>query len=133
MVASVTGLAYANNVFMVDRSNALGREPSTANSGKTPPTDPLTPRERRAMLVAAGVIGGAIVVGATIWITTSHSTDYERSGNGCVNVSEASSMGGAIEHACGQAAKDWCRAVSAQHDAHALAVQEQCRIARLTP
>jgi hypothetical protein len=50
-----------------------------------------------------------------------------------VNVTFASSMGGALQHACGTAARDWCRAVYAQHNAHAEAVQAQCRVAGILP
>jgi len=109
------------------------KEPPTVNRGKTPPTDPLTPTQRRTMLIAVGVFVGVIAVGTTAWVMTDHSSNYDRSGNGCVNVTIASSMGGALEHACGTAARDWCRAVHAQHDAHAEAVQVQCRVAGILP
>jgi ferric-dicitrate binding protein FerR (iron transport regulator) len=110
------------------------KEPPTVNKGKTPPTEPLTPGERRAMRIAVGVVVGAIAAGSTAWVMTDHSSDpYDRSGDGCVNVTFASSMGGALQHACGAAARDWCRAVYAQHDAHAEAVQAQCRVAGILP
>lgn len=105
----------------------------TVNRGKTPPTDPLTPRERRVILTVMGVVAAVIAAGATAWAVTSHSTVYDQSGGGCVNVSIASSMGGGLEHACGAAARDWCRTVYAQTDAHAKAVQAQCRIAGIVP
>jgi hypothetical protein len=117
----------------VDRSSSPQKEPPTVNRGKTPPTDPLTPGERRAMLIAVGVVVGVIAAGSTAWVMTGHSSTYDRSGDGCVNVTIASSMGGALEHACGTAARDWCRAVYAQHDAHAEAVQAQCRVAGILP
>jgi hypothetical protein len=103
------------------------------NRGKTPPTDPPTAGERRAMLIAIGVVVGVIAAGSTAWAMTDHSSTYDRSGDGCVNVTIASSMGGALEHACGTAARDWCRAVYTQHDAHAEAVQAQCRVAGILP
>jgi hypothetical protein len=105
------------------------KEPPTVNRGKTPPTGPLTRRERRAMLIVAGVAAVAIAGGVVVWTATNHSSTYDRSGDGCVNVTIASSMGGGVEHACGSAAQDWCRAVYARQDAHAEAVQAQCRIA----
>jgi len=92
------------------------KELPTVNTGKTPPTDPLTRRERRAMLIAAVVFVAGIAVGVAAWKLTGH----------C-------SMGGAVEHACGAEARDWCRAVSVQHDAHSEAVLAQCRIARIPP
>jgi hypothetical protein len=109
------------------------KETPTVNRGKTPPTDPLTPRERRRLLIAMGVVVAVIIAGATVWAMASHSSTYDRSRDGCVNVSIASSMGGALEHACGVTARDWCRAVYVQHDAHAQAVQAECRAAGILP
>jgi hypothetical protein len=110
------------------------KETPTVNRGKTPPTEPLRPGERRTMLIMTGVVAAVIAAGAvTAWAMTSHSSTYERSRDDCVNVSIASSMGGALEHACGAAARDWCRAVNVQHDAHAQAVQAQCRAAGILP
>ena len=109
------------------------KEPPTVNTGKTPPTNPLTHGERRAMLIAAVVVVAVIAVGAAVWAMTGHSSGYGRSDESCVNVTSASSMGGAIEHACGAEAREWCRAVHAQHDAHSEAVQAQCRIAGFLP
>jgi hypothetical protein len=85
------------------------------------------------MLITTGVVAAVIAAGAAAWALTSNSSGYQRSGDGCVNVSIASSMGGAIEHACGAAARDWCRAASSQRDAHAEAVQAQCRAAGIAP
>jgi hypothetical protein len=85
------------------------------------------------MLIAVGVVVGVIAVGSTAWVMTGHSSTYDRSGDGCVNVPIASSMGGSLEHACGTAARDWCHAVYAQHDARAEAVQAQCRVAGILP
>ena len=104
---------------------------STVNSGKTPPSGPLTSGERRAALIVTGVVVGAVVVGALAWGLTGRSSSYDRSGDGCVTVAFPSSMGGGLEHACGAAAHDWCRAVDGQRDAHAVAVQAQCRVARI--
>lgn len=109
------------------------KEPQTANRGKNPRTDPLTRRERRAMLVATGVFVGVAAAGAIAWAVTDHSSSYDRSGDGCVNVTMASSMGGGLEHKCGAAAVDWCRAAYTRHDVHAEAVQTQCRDAGILP
>jgi hypothetical protein len=51
------------------------KEPPTVNKGKTPPTEPLTPGERRAMRIAVGVVVGAIAAGSTAWVLTDHSSD----------------------------------------------------------
>ena len=109
------------------------KEQPTVNRGKTPPTDPLTPRERRVMLIVIGVVVAVIAAGAAAWAMTTHSSGYDRSGDGCVNVAIASSMGGGVEHACGTAALDWCRAVAVRQDAQAQAVQAQCRVAGILP
>jgi len=85
------------------------------------------------MLIAIGVFLGVIAAGSTAWVMTDHGSTYDRSGDSCVNVTFASSMGGANQHACGTAARDWCRAVYAQHNAHAEAVQAQCRVAGILP
>lgn len=106
------------------------KEPPTANRGKTPPTDPLTPGERRVMLIVIGVVIVVVAAGAIVWAIVGHSSAHDgSSGDGCMDVAIASSMGGGIEHTCGAAARDWCRAVSARHDAQAEAVQAQCRVA----
>jgi hypothetical protein len=109
------------------------KEPPTVNTGKTPPTDPLTPRERRAIWVVGAISFVAIAVGATVWQATGQSSSSVRSGQTCVTVAMASSMGGGVEHACGAAALDWCHASYVQHDAHAEAVQAQCRVAGILP
>jgi hypothetical protein len=109
-------------------------ETSTVNRGKTPPSGPLTSGERRAALFATAVVG-LVAAGAIVWALTgdSSSSTFDRSGDGCVTVTFPSSMGGGLEHACGAAAHDWCRAADAQHDAHAAAVQAQCRVAGIPP
>lgn len=106
---------------------------STVNKGKTPPSDPLTSGERRTALIVTGAVVGAVLVGALAWGLAGHSSTYDRSGDGCVTVTFPSSMGGGLEHACGVAAQDWCRAVDGQRDAHAVAVQAQCRVAGIRP
>ena len=119
-------------LLLIDRLRRT-KEPQTVNSGKTPPTGPLTPRERHAMWVVAGIFVVVIAVGAAVWAMAGRSSSSVRSGQTCVTVTMASSMGGAVEHACGAAARDWCRAADVQHDAHAQAVQAQCRVAGILP
>jgi hypothetical protein len=75
----------------------------------------------------------AIAVGATVWEATDQSSSAVRSGQICVTVTMASSMGGGVEHACGAAAREWCRAADVRHDAHAEAVQAQCRVEGILP
>src|ERR1700730_193803 len=119
-------------LFLIDRVRRT-KEPPTVNQGKTPPTKPLTPGERRAMVIGGLIFVALIAGGGGAWVIRGRSSGYGRSGARCVNVTIASSMGGAVEHACGAEARDWCRAVSAQHDAHSEAVQAQCRIAGILP
>jgi hypothetical protein len=85
------------------------------------------------VFIAVGVVAAVIAAAAAVWALTEHSSPYDRSRDGCVNVTIASSMGGGIEHACGTAAQDWCRAVATRHDAHAEAVQTECRKAGILP
>jgi hypothetical protein len=74
-----------------------------------------------------------ITVGAAAWVLLSRSSGPGPSEDVCVNVSAASSMGGGVEHACGAAARKWCHAAYALADAHAQAVQVQCRAVGIGP
>jgi len=85
------------------------------------------------MLMVIGVVVGVVAAGAIAWAIIGHSSAHDRSGDGCVDVAIASSMGGGVEHTCGAAARDWCRAVYTRHDTHAEAVQAQCRVAGILP
>ena len=58
---------------------------------------------------------------------------YGRSRNGCVNVTEASSTGGAILHECGAAARSLCRRAFAHTDRVSLLARPECRKAGLAP
>jgi AcrR family transcriptional regulator len=109
------------------------KDPPTVNRGKTPPREPLTSGERRAALIVTGAVVGVVAAGALAWALAGNSSTYDRSGDGCVTVTFPSTMGGGLEHACGAAAQEWCRAADARHDAHATAVQTQCRVARILP
>ncbi|KMV24376.1 hypothetical protein BMW24_002650 [Mycobacterium heckeshornense] len=80
-----------------------------------------------------GVIASAVAAVALWWALGGRSPGFDGSGDGCVTVAFPSSMGGGIEHQCGAAAHDWCRTAGARQDAHALAVQAQCRVAGIRP
>lgn len=83
------------------------------------------------MMIVAAFLTAAVIVGASMWaLFASHS---ESDGETCVTVAKASSMGGGMERACGQAAHDWCDASYVQRDTHAQAVQAQCRAAGILP
>jgi hypothetical protein len=85
------------------------------------------------MWVAAGIVVALIAVGAVLWAMAGDSASSDRSGESCVTVAIASTMGGGVEHKCGAAARDWCHAASLEHDTHAEAVQAQCRVAGILP
>jgi hypothetical protein len=85
------------------------------------------------MLVVIGVLVAVVAAGAIAWAIVGHSSGHDSTGDGCVDVAIASSMGGSIEHTCGAAARDRCRAVYARNDPQAQAVQAQCRAAGIPP
>ena len=83
------------------------------------------------MLIVVAVLAGLIVIAAAVWVVIDSRS--ANSGDKCVTIGVASSMGGNVEHACGKAAQDWCAAADAQHDVHAQAVQAGCRAAGILP
>ncbi len=92
---------------------------------------PLTRRQRR-WLIAIGAAITVAVTAALVWAQL-RPGDYSQSGNGCVNVLTPSSLGGSILHQCGNDARTWCRQEYSANDRLALLVQQQCRIAGITP
>jgi hypothetical protein len=74
-------------------------------------------------LVLATIIVAAVV--SVVW----QASDPQRTGQTCVTVALASSMGGGVEHQCGAAAREWCKQAYTRSDMHAQAVQAQCRAA----
>ncbi|MGB8407121.1 MAG: hypothetical protein WCE30_23980 [Mycobacterium sp.] len=104
-----------------------------ANAGKTPPTGPLSGRERRTAMRAAAVIGVVIIVAALVVVVVDRLSGPPPAGERCITVSIASSMGGAVERACGAAARNSCQAVYQKQDVHSLAVQQACRSAGIGP
>jgi hypothetical protein len=109
------------------------KEPPTVIRGKTPPSEPLTPGERRVVLIAVVVMVAATLIGAAIWAVVTAGSEDVHSKDTCVTVAMASSMGGGVEQACGSAARAWCSAAAAQSGVHAQAVQAQCRGAGILP
>ncbi|MFI1913235.1 hypothetical protein [Nocardia sp. NPDC020380] len=101
--------------------------------GKTPPTEPLTARERRNLLVGSAIMVAVLAVGVAAWMVLDHRPNYSRSGNGCVTVQFAGTMGGSQEHACGDKAQQWCKSEYAKQDTEAERVQAQCRLAGILP
>jgi hypothetical protein len=91
----------------------------------------LTPRQKRVFAVVCAVLF-AVVAGVSIWGATNPGS-YGRSRNGCVNVTEPSTTGGAIVHDCGPAAQTLCRNAFARHDKLSLLARPECRRAGLAP
>jgi hypothetical protein len=101
-----------------------GRQPN-------PRGESLTARQKRVF----AVVGGLLIVlaaGAGIWAAMSPGS-YGRSANGCVNVVEPSSTGGAVLHQCGSAARALCHSAFAHRSKLDLLTRPQCRLAGLGP
>jgi hypothetical protein len=99
-----------------------GRQPN-------PRGESLTPRQKRVF----AVVGSLLIVlaaGVGAWAALSPGS-YGRSGNGCVNVVEPSSTGGAVLHQCGSAARALCRSAFTRHGKLDLLIRPQCRLAGL--
>jgi hypothetical protein len=91
----------------------------------------LTPRRRRVLaIIAAAVL--VVLAGLGVWGALAPDT-YSGSGHGCVNVTLASSTGGATLHYCGSAARGFCRAAFRSQDRISLRARPQCVLAGLGP
>ena len=91
----------------------------------------LTARRKRILAIAgAGVI--LVLGGLGVWGALAPDT-YAGSGHGCVNVTLASSTGGATLHYCGPAARSFCRAAFRSQDQISLRARPQCVLAGLEP
>jgi len=92
------------------------------------PDEPLTPGQRRGLLVA-GVLAVLALLGVAVVAVVAPGA-YGHSGAGCVTVDVASSTGGGVLHACGAQARTWCAGASAPGPMDA-AVRAQCARAGL--
>jgi hypothetical protein len=101
-----------------------GRQPN-------PLGESLSARQKRVFL-AVGVILVMLMAGVSAWAVTDNGS-YGKSGHGCVNVTVASTTGGAILHDCGAAAYSLCRRAFSHHDRTSLLARPQCRLAGLAP
>jgi hypothetical protein len=96
-----------------------------------PKPEPLTRRDKRGIAV---VLGALLVIAAGLGIWTAvRPGEYGSSRDGCVTVTEASSTGGGLVHACGSSAVAMCRAAFRHDDKAALLTRPQCRLAGLGP
>ena len=93
----------------------------------------LSPR-RKHVLATAGIAVVLGLGGLGIWASLAPNT-YAGSAAGCVNVTVASSTGGATLHYCGATARSFCRTQFAAPATDQLAVhaRPQCRLAGLAP
>lgn len=91
----------------------------------------LSPRGKR-VLIWAGSTVLALGVGAGVWAGVS-ADSWDASGNGCVNVKSASTMGGQTFHYCGDQARSFCRSAYTHGDPVSRLGRPQCEQAGLTP
>jgi len=105
-------------------SGMRGRQPN-------PRGESLTARQKRVLAIVGGLLL-VLAAGAGTWAARSGGS-YGRSGNGCVNVVEPSSTGGAVLHQCGAGAREMCRAAFAGRTKLDLLTRPQCRLAGLGP
>jgi hypothetical protein len=90
----------------------------------------LTPRRRRIVFLVVGLlVAEGVALG--VWSAVSHD-QYGPSGNGCVNLTIASSTGGQPIHDCGAAAKSFCKTAFANSDRISLLARPQCDLAGWT-
>jgi hypothetical protein len=97
----------------------------------SPQAQPLSGRAKR-VLVLAGVIVVLAVAGVIAWSAVSPG-GYGSSRAGCITVTLPSSMGGALLHQCGRAAKATCHDAYTHGDRLSVLTRPQCRLAGLTP
>jgi hypothetical protein len=81
-------------------------------------------------LVSAFVL--AVFAGLGVWSAVGQGA-YDRSANGCINVTVVSSTGGAVLHGCGGKARSMCQRAFRHTDQVSRQTQEQCRAAGINP
>lgn len=101
-----------------------GRQPN-------PRGESLTRRQKRVFALV-GCLALVVVAGLSVWAAAGPDS-YGRSSNGCVNVVEPSSTGGAVLHQCGPAARALCRSAFSHTTRLDLLTRPQCRLAGLGP
>ena len=81
---------------------------------------------------SSSVASAVSVESAGAWAAFSPGS-YGRSSNGCINVVEPSSTGGALLHQCGSKARALCRDAFAHNTKLDLLTRPQCRLAGFGP
>jgi hypothetical protein len=96
-----------------------------------PPAEPLTRRDKRGIAIVGALV---LVVFAALGVWAAvRPGGYGQSRDGCVTVTEPSSTGGALLHACGASARAMCHAAFTHGDRLSLLTRPQCRLAGLGP
>ncbi len=93
--------------------------------------EPMSRRQKRGLAISLAVLLLA-VVGATAFAIASHDS-FGTSGNGCVSLTVASSLGGAELHQCGRAARALCEAAQTANDPVSRELRPQCVLAGYGP
>jgi hypothetical protein len=91
----------------------------------------LTTRQKRVF----GIVGALVLLalgGLGVWGAFAPDA-YSGSGNGCVNITTASSTGGGILHYCGESARAFCQQAFRSSDKLSLLARPQCVQAGLGP
>src|SRR5271154_6018679 len=89
---------------------------------------PLTRGQRRGLAVTLVVLLVAVVV-ATAYGLTNHATSKD----GCINVTIPSTLGGAVIHNCGAAARAFCQTAATHSAPTSLLARPECVKAGITP
>lgn len=89
----------------------------------------LTRHQKRVMATIGGLVL-LLFVGIGVWSVVAPDP-FGRSGNGCVNVTIPSSMGGATFHYCGDAARSFCRSATKGQNQLSRYARPQCQDAGL--
>jgi hypothetical protein len=81
-------------------------------------------------LISAFIL--AVFAGLGVWSAVGQGA-YDRSANGCINVTVVSSTGGAVLHGCGEKARSLCQRAFRHTDRVSRQTQGQCRMAGINP
>jgi hypothetical protein len=92
---------------------------------------PLPPRVKRRLLAVIAAVATA-AIGFGVWSAVG-ADSYGPSGNGCVNVTFAGSMGGEQLHYCGNAAKSYCQTAYTRSDSISMQGRHECTLAGFNP
>lgn len=88
---------------------------------------------RRAKLIVFPLLGAVLAAAIALGIWSAIGADrYGPSANGCVNLTVASTTGGATLHYCGSQAVAFCQSAYASSDRLSLLARPQCQLAGLT-